>query len=92
MLCLSGFELYSRWVSLLFLHFTLPAREANFKKQIRYIMWLLLGIIILFAVCWLPVHMLHCLIFFYEDIYSSLAQSYYSYVGSHTPTAHSILV
>ena len=76
MLCLSGFELYSRWVPLIFLRFTLPAREANLKKRIRYIMWLLLGIIILFAVCWHPVHMLHFLIFFYEDIYSSLAQSF----------------
>ena len=50
-------------------------REANFKKRNRYIMWLLLAIVILFAVCWLPVHLLHFLIFFYEDIYLALPQS-----------------
>lgn len=43
-------------------------REANFKKRNRYIMRLPLAIVILFAVCWLPVHLLHFLIFFYEGI------------------------
>ncbi|CAH3043666.1 unnamed protein product, partial [Porites lobata] len=50
-------------------------REANFKKRNRYIMRLLLAIVILFAVCWLPVHLLHFLIFFYEEIYLALPQS-----------------
>ena len=50
-------------------------REANFKKRNRYIMRLLLAIVILFAVCWLPVHLLHFLIFFYEDIYLALPKS-----------------
>ena len=38
-------------------------------------MRLLLAIVILFAVCWLPVHLLHFLIFFYQDIYLALPQS-----------------
>ena len=47
----------------------------NLQQRNHRVMRMLLVIVALFAVCWLPVHVLHILIYFYEDIYWSLPQS-----------------
>ena len=44
----------------------------NFQNRNHYVMRMLLVIVMLFAVCWLPVHVLHLLMYFYPDIYNSL--------------------
>lgn len=51
-------------------HATITARKRN-----HHVMRMLLAVITLFAVCWLPVHVLHILLYFYGDIYISLPPS-----------------
>lgn len=51
-------------------HVTSTARKRNHR-----VMRMLLAVITLFAVCWLPVHVLHILIYFFGDIYISLPPS-----------------
>ena len=51
-------------------HVTTTARKRN-----HHVMRMLLAVITLFAVCWLPVHVLHILLYFYGDIYISLPPS-----------------
>ena len=53
----------------------LPTHALNFHKRNHQVMRMLLAIVILFAVCWLPVHVLHLLLFFYEELYISLPTS-----------------
>ena len=47
----------------------------NFQKRNSRVMRMLLAIVTLFALCWLPVHVLHFLIYFYGRIYISLSPS-----------------
>ena len=51
-------------------HVTITTRKRN-----HHVMRMLLAIITLFAVCWLPVHVLHILIYFFGGIYISLPPS-----------------
>ena len=51
-------------------HVTITARKRNHQ-----VMRMLLAVITLFAVCWLPVHVLHILIYFFGGIYISLPPS-----------------
>lgn len=51
-------------------HVTVTARKRN-----HHVMRMLLAVITLFAVCWLPVHVLHILIYFFGGIYISLPPS-----------------
>lgn len=53
----------------------LPTHELNFHKRNHLVMRMLLAIVVLFAVCWLPVHVLHLLLFFKEEVYISLPTS-----------------
>ena len=64
-------------------------REISFQKRNHQVMRMLLVIVALFAVCWLPIHVLHILIYFYEDIYRSLPLSVplYLFWFSHTNSA-----
>ena len=49
--------------------------SVTFRKRHQRVMRMLLVVVTLFAVCWLPVHVLHILIYFYGKIYISLPPS-----------------
>ena len=51
-------------------HATITTRKRN-----HHVMRMLLAIITLFAVCWLPVHVLHILIYYFGGVYISLPPS-----------------
>ncbi|XP_078359304.1 prolactin-releasing peptide receptor-like isoform X3 [Oculina patagonica] len=50
------------------------ASSAN-RKRNHHVMRMLLVVVTLFAVCWLPVHVLHILINFFGDVYISMSPS-----------------
>ena len=54
-----------------------PAEHLSdtFRKRHQRVMRMLIVIVVLFTVCWLPVHVIHILVYFYGEIYMSLPPS-----------------